>query len=111
MHINFHPVSLEHFSNHAAKQQTSYVDNCREKFSFYFFYKSPTIYNFLRLQKINLPVPLTIRRWIGNFESKFLPGFNGYFFDHDQKKKKLSIRIIKRKHAALVFMKYISKSF
>ncbi|KAL4148879.1 hypothetical protein QTP88_003024 [Uroleucon formosanum] len=52
--------------------------------AFTFFYKSPTAYNFLRLQKINLPAPSTIRRWIG--ESKFLPGFNGYFFDHVQKK-------------------------
>ncbi|KAL4126514.1 hypothetical protein QTP88_010736 [Uroleucon formosanum] len=52
--------------------------------AFTFFYKSSTAYNFLRLQKINLPAPSTIRRWIG--ESKFLPGFNGYFFDHVQKK-------------------------
>ncbi|KAF0682509.1 THAP domain-containing protein 9, partial [Aphis craccivora] len=52
--------------------------------AFTLFYKSPTAYNFLRLQKINLPAPSTIRRWIG--ESKFLPGFNNYFFDHVQKK-------------------------
>ncbi|XP_060845172.1 uncharacterized protein LOC132924740 [Rhopalosiphum padi] len=52
--------------------------------AFTFFYKSPTAYNFIRLQKINLPAPSTIRRWIG--ESKFLPGFNNYFFDHIQKK-------------------------
>lgn len=48
------------------------------------FYKSPTAYSFLRLQKINLPAPSTIRRWIG--QSQFLPGFNNYFLNHVQKK-------------------------
>jgi len=41
------------------------------------FYKSPTAYNFLRQQNINLPAPSTIRRWIG--QSKFLPGLSGVF--------------------------------
>ncbi|XP_050065037.1 uncharacterized protein LOC126553964 [Aphis gossypii] len=42
------------------------------------FYKSPTAYNFLRQQNINLPAPSTIRRWIG--QSKFAPGLSGVFF-------------------------------
>jgi len=48
------------------------------------FYKSPTAYNFLRLQNINLPAPSTIRRWIG--QSTFLPGLSGTFFSHIKKK-------------------------
>lgn len=48
------------------------------------FYKSPTAYKFLRLQKVNLPGPSTIRRWIG--ESKFLPGFSKLYFSHLEKK-------------------------
>ncbi|KAL4121023.1 hypothetical protein QTP88_013608 [Uroleucon formosanum] len=44
------------------------------------FYKSPTAYNFLRLQNINLPAPSTIRPWIG--ESKFLPGLSFEDFGH-----------------------------
>lgn len=48
------------------------------------YYKSPSAYNFLRLQKINFPGPSTIRRWIG--QSKFLPGFNNIFFSHVEKK-------------------------
>jgi len=42
-----------------------------KNFAFSLFYKSPAIYKFLRLQKVNLPSPTTIRNWIG--ESKFLP--------------------------------------
>lgn len=48
------------------------------------YYKSPTAYKFLRSQKVNLPGPSTIRRWIG--QSKFLPGFSQLFFSHIQKK-------------------------
>ncbi|KAL4112508.1 hypothetical protein QTP88_016280 [Uroleucon formosanum] len=44
--------------------------------------RTPT--NFLRLQKVNLHGPSTIRRWIG--ESKFLPGFSTSLFSHIQKK-------------------------
>lgn len=44
------------------------------------FYKSPSTYNFLRLQKLNLPGPKTIRDWIG--KSKFLPGINKTFLTH-----------------------------
>lgn len=42
------------------------------------FYKSPSSYNFLRLQNLNLPGPSTVRSWIG--QSKFLPGINKTFF-------------------------------
>ncbi|KAF0705671.1 THAP domain-containing protein 9, partial [Aphis craccivora] len=48
------------------------------------YYKSPTAYKFLRTQKVNLPGPSTIRRWIS--QSKFLPGFSKLFFSHIQKK-------------------------
>jgi len=44
------------------------------------FYKSPATYYFLRLQNLNLPVPSTVRGWIG--QSKFLPGFNQIFIEH-----------------------------
>lgn len=44
------------------------------------FYKSPSSYNFLRLQNLNLPGPSTVRGWIG--QSKFLPGINKKFFAH-----------------------------
>jgi hypothetical protein len=48
------------------------------------YYKSPTAYKFVRTQKVNLPGPSTIRRWIG--QSKFLPGFSKLFFSHIQKR-------------------------
>jgi hypothetical protein len=48
------------------------------------FYKSPTAYNFLRPQKVNLLAPSTIRRWIG--PSIFLSGINNIFFSHVEKK-------------------------
>uniref|UniRef100_A0A2S2P4P3 Transposable element P transposase n=1 Tax=Schizaphis graminum TaxID=13262 RepID=A0A2S2P4P3_SCHGA len=48
------------------------------------FYKSPTSYNFLRLQRVNLPSPSTVRRWIG--QSKYLPGFNKLFLGHLKRK-------------------------
>jgi hypothetical protein len=44
------------------------------------FYKSPSSYNFLRLQNLNLPGPSSVRGWIGQF--KFLPGINRSFFVH-----------------------------
>jgi len=55
-----------------------------KKLSLNLFYKSPTSYNFLRSQKVNLPASSTIRRWIG--KSKFLPGINNLFFSHVEKK-------------------------
>lgn len=58
--------------------------NNEKKLSLNLFYKSPTAYNFLRLQKVNLPAPSTIRRWIG--QTKFLPGINNIFFSHIEKK-------------------------
>lgn len=51
------------------------------------FYKSPTSYNFLRLQRVNLPSPSTVRRWIGM--SKYLPGFNKLFLSHLKRKFEL----------------------
>ncbi|KAL4141601.1 hypothetical protein QTP88_004217 [Uroleucon formosanum] len=48
------------------------------------YYKSPTAYKFLRTQKVNLPGPSTICRWIG--QSKFLPGLSKLFFSHIQKR-------------------------
>lgn len=59
------------------------------------FYKSPTAYNFLRLQNINLPAPSTIRRWIG--QSKFLPGLSGTFLV--TLKKNLNIKQIMKEVA------------
>ncbi|KAL4153780.1 hypothetical protein QTP88_001613 [Uroleucon formosanum] len=55
-----------------------------KKLALNLYYKSPTAYKFLRSQKVNLPGPSTIRRWIG--QSKFLPGFSKLFFSHIQKK-------------------------
>lgn len=57
--------------------------NIEKNLSLNLFYKSPTAYNFLRLQKVNLPAPSTIRHWIG--QSKFLPGINNRFFSHVEK--------------------------
>lgn len=47
------------------------------------YYKSPSAYKFLRLHKVNLPAPSTIRHWIE--ESKFLPGFSKSFLEHIKK--------------------------
>jgi len=58
--------------------------NYEKKLSLNLFYKSPTAYKFLRLQKVNLLAPSTIRRCIG--QSKFLPGINNIFFSHVEKK-------------------------
>lgn len=55
-----------------------------KKLALNLYYKSPTAYKFLRSQKVNLPGPSTIRRWIG--QSKFLPGISKLFFSHLQKK-------------------------
>lgn len=51
-----------------------------KKLALAMFYKSPSSYNFLRLQNLNLPGPSTVRGWIG--QSIFLPGINKTFFAH-----------------------------
>lgn len=42
------------------------------------FYKSPTTYNFLRGQKVSLPAPSTIRRWIGRSKLLYLSKLRTY---------------------------------
>lgn len=71
------------------------------------YYKSPSAYKFLRLQKVNLSVPSTIRHWIG--ESKFLPGFSKSFLKHI--KKNLNIKVLKKRHTVVCLMKCHSKSY
>jgi len=63
------------------------------------FYKSPTSYNFLRLQRVNLPSPSTVRRWIGL--SKYLPGFNKLFLSH--LKRKFEFKTYKDKICSVCF--------
>lgn len=55
-----------------------------KKLALTLFYKSPAAYNFLILQKVNLPSPSTVRRWIG--QSNFLPGLNKIFLSHLNRK-------------------------
>lgn len=71
------------------------------------YYKSPSAYNFLRLQKVNLPAPSTIRRWIG--ESKFLPGINKSFLEHI--KKKFEFKSFKEKACSFLFDEISIKEF
>lgn len=71
------------------------------------FYKSPTAYKFLRLQKINLPAPSTIRRWIG--QSKYLPGFDDLFLSHI--KKKFEQKCYKEKACTVSFDEMYIKEF
>lgn len=71
------------------------------------FYKSPSTYTFLRLQKINLPSPSTIRCWIG--KSKFLPGFNNLCFS--QIKKKFENKDYKEKACIICFDEMYIKEF
>lgn len=52
------------------------------------FYKSPIAYKFLLSQKVNLPGPSTIRRWIA--QSKLLPDLSKLFVSHLHKKFELS---------------------
>lgn len=71
------------------------------------FYKSPSAYNFLRLQKVNLPGPSTIRRWIG--QSKFLPGLSKFFFSH--LRKKFESKNSKEKACSVCFDEIYIKEF
>ncbi|XP_022166524.1 uncharacterized protein LOC111031047 [Myzus persicae] len=71
------------------------------------FYKSPTAYNFLRLQNINLPAPSTIRRRIE--QSTFLPGLSGTFFSHI--KKKFEHKINNEKSCSISFDEMYLKEF
>lgn len=68
---------------------------------------SPSAYNFLRLQKVNLPAPSTIRRWIE--ESKFLPGLNKSFLEHI--KKKFEFKSSKEKACSILFDEMSIKEF
>lgn len=47
------------------------------------YYKLPSAYTFLRLQKVNLPELSTICYWVD--PSNFLAGFSKLFFSHFQK--------------------------
>jgi len=75
--------------------------NNEKKLSLKLFYKSPTTYNYLRLKKVNLPAPSTIRRWIG--QTKFLPGINNIFFSHVE--RSFSTNLTKKKHVQFVLTK------
>ncbi|CAI6369764.1 unnamed protein product [Macrosiphum euphorbiae] len=78
-----------------------------KNFALSLFYKSPAAYKFLRLQKVNLPAPSTIRNWIG--ESKFLPGFNRSFLEHI--KKKFEAKSYKEKACSVLFDEISIKEF
>jgi len=63
------------------------------------FYKSPTSYNFLGLQRVNLPSSSTVRRWIGL--SKYLPGLYELFLSH--LKRKFEFKTYKDKVCSVCF--------
>jgi len=69
----------------------------KKNFALSLFYKF-----FLRLQKVNLPAPSTIRNCIE--ESTFLPGFNKSFLEHI--KKNLKLKVTEKRHAVFYFMKF-----
>ncbi|KAF0755135.1 Transposable element P transposase [Aphis craccivora] len=71
------------------------------------FYKSPTSYNCLRLQRVNLPSPCTVRRLIG--QSKYLPGFNKLFLGH--LKRKFEFKTYKDKVCNVCFDEISNKEF
>lgn len=62
---------------HSFKSRNPWTIN-EQKFPLSLYYKSPTIYSFLRNKlEITLPGISTIKHWIDN--SKFLPGYNNNF--------------------------------
>lgn len=69
------------------------------KLALILYYKSPATYKFLRSQKIVLPSPSTVRKWIGS--SKFKAGFNKNFFK--QIKTKFETRSDRERTAVLCF--------
>lgn len=71
------------------------------------FYKSHTSYNFLRLQKVNLPSSSIVHRWIGL--SKYLPGVNKLYFSH--LKRKFEFKIYKNKVVVFALMKFQLMNF